>query len=70
MSHYADKKLAQMADLPDIPLADLEDGLGTAEHPAATAPAATTASNEQVAASGFQDVSSTLADQPADEGKS
>ena len=72
--HHADKKLAQMADLPDIPLADLEDGLGMAEDSTPTAPARTTASNEQVAANGFQDVSSLLAEQPGaptthDEGK-
>ena len=65
---HADRKLAQMADLPDIPLADLEEGMAVAAVAAtgttdgAPSSTATTPSNEQVGASGFEDVSSAVLD--------
>ena len=54
-----------MADLPDIPLADLEEGMMGAAATGTPDPTATAAtpSNEQVGASGFEDVSSTVLDQ-------
>ena len=51
-----------MADLPDIPLADLEEGLGIADE-TPTAPTAATPCNEQVTVSGFQDVSAVVIEQ-------